>query len=199
MDTPTGQIAVEALKVGDTIRTSDGKDVELRWVGNRKITRFEIKRDPDLRPVRISAGALGNSVPSRDLWVSPNHKILVRDWRAELLFSEEEVLVPAKALIDGGHVIQDTSVNETEYFHLLFENHEIILTEGAPTESFFPGPYSLRMLVPEKRAELLELFPDLLDVGYGDFARPCLTPKEGRFLRPSAGKSEQIEPLRRIA
>jgi len=192
VETPDGPKPVENLAIGDRVRTAEGKDVDLQWVGSRKVTPDEIRHDPSLQPVRISKGALDGTLPSRDLWVSPNHKILVRDWRAELLFSSEEVLVPAKALVDDSKIVHDTSVDETEYFHLLFENHEIILTEGAPTESFFPGPVTLRMLAPEALESLFRQLPHLKQAKpYGTTARPCLTAWEGKILR----RTDRIEGL----
>ncbi len=192
VETPDGAIPVEDLAIGDTVRTAEGKDVELRWIGSRKVHPFELECDPDLRPVRISAGALGENIPNRDLLVSPNHKILVRDWRAELLFSADEVLVPAKALIDDHRILRDLTIDETEYFHLLFENHEIILTEGAPTESFYPGPVTMRMLAPDALHSLLRQLPHLSKgVSYGATARPCLSPWEGKVLRRKLSEARE--------
>lgn len=185
VDTPDGPRKVQDLRIGDMVSTADGDPVALQWVGRRKISSYELAMRPELRPIRISKNALEHGVPSRDLFVSPNHNVLIRDWRAQLLFSEAEVLVPAKALVNGSSIVSDMTVQNTEYFHLLFESHQIIWTEGAPTESFFPGPYSLQMLSPEARYQLLELFPELLEEdGYGAAARLCLTPKEGQVLRP---------------
>ncbi|MDG2341093.1 MAG: Hint domain-containing protein [Paracoccaceae bacterium] len=199
IDTPCGPVAVEDLHIDDLVTTADGDAAPLRWMGSRKISKAELKLQPDLHPIKIRKGALDDGVPSRDLWVSPNHNILIRDWRAQLLFSEDEVLVPAKALIDDGAITRDTTVSGTEYFHLLFDSHQIILTEGAPTESFFPGPFSLKMLSPDARYNLLLKFPSLGDEGgYGTAARPCLTPWEGQFLRRDEHDSD-AERRRRIA
>ncbi len=185
VDTPEGPRRVENLRVGDLVSTADGEPMPLQWIGSRKISSYELAIRPELRPIRISKNALEHGVPTRDLFVSPNHNVLVRDWRAQLLFSENEVLVPAKALVNNANIVQDMTVSNTEYFHLLCESHQIIWTDGAPTESFFPGPYSLRMLSPEARFELLDLFPALLEEdGYGAAARLCLTPTEGQVLRP---------------
>lgn len=190
VDTPNGPVAVEGLQIGDLVSNADGDPTPLRWIGSRRVTAPEMQLSPDLRPVRIAKGALGANIPVRDLRVSPNHNILIRDWRAELLFSEAEVLVPAKALVNDSTIHVDQTASSAEYFHLLFDQHQIIFTDGAPTESFFPGAFSLRMLSPEARHQLLTLFPGLLeDGGYGDAARPCLTPREGQFLRADFGEA----------
>jgi len=191
VDTPDGPRTVESLSTGDLISTADNGPVELQWIGSRKVTPSEFTLSPDLRPVRISQGALGKDMPIRDLSVSPNHHVMIRDWRALMMFGEEEVLVPAKALVNGDTIATDTGVSQTEYFHLLFDTHQIIWTDGAPTESFFPGPYSLKMLAPEKRFELLELFPNLSEEnGYGEAARLCLTPREGQVLKTVASDTK---------
>ena len=183
IDTPSGRVPVESLAVGDLVLTLDGRKVPIRWIGSRRVTERELARDPALRPVRISAGAFGLNRPARDLWVSPQHRILLSGWHAELLFAEETVLAPAKGLVDDHAVRVDHEVTEVEYFHLLFDRHEIILTEALPTESFYPGRHSISELDAPVRAELLGLFPELdADDAIPDVAGPALRPWEARLL-----------------
>ncbi len=185
--TPGGLVPVEDLQVGDLVLTVDGRAEAIRWIGSRRLTAGELLRDPSLRPVRIAAGAFGPDRPARDLSVSPQHRVLLSGWRAELFFGEETVLAPAKGLVDDRAVRIDREVDDVEYFHLLFDRHEIILTEGLPTESFYPGPHSLRELDTSARAELLRLFPQLeADEIALDPAGPGLRPWEARLL--SAGR-----------
>jgi hypothetical protein len=87
------------------------------------------------------------------------HRILVRGWRAELYFGDSELLVPAKHLVDGDKVFVDP-VDTVEYFHILFDQHEVIFSDGAPTESFFPGEQILQG-DDEIRKELETLFPEM--------------------------------------
>jgi hypothetical protein len=187
--TPRGLVPVEDLEVGDLVLTLDGRAEAIRWIGARRVTAGELRRDPGLRPVRISAGAYGPDQPARDLTVSPQHRILLSGWRAELLFGEDTVLAPAKGLIDDRSVRIDREADGVEYFHLLFDRHEIILTEGLPTESFYPGSYSLGELDASARDELLRLFPELdHEDSPLDPASPGLRPWEARLLaarRPS--------------
>ena len=183
IETPLGPVPVEDLKVGDLVRTLDGRAEAIRWIGARRVTADELDRDPALRPVRISAGAYGPDKPARDLTVSPQHRIFLSGWRAELLFGEDRVLAPAKGLLDDLSVRIDHGADGVEYFHLLFDRHEIILTEGLPTESFYPGAHSVRELDAPVREELLRLFPEL-DTGDTqlDPAGPGLRPWEARLL-----------------
>ena len=92
--------------------------------------------------------------------LSPNHKVLLVDVNAELLFDDREVLVAAKHLV-GKAGIQQADVAQTSYIHFMFERHEVVLSDGAWTESFHPGDYSITGIDKDARAEILALFPDL--------------------------------------
>jgi len=94
--------------------------------------------------------------------VSPNHRVLVSNDKTALHFDEREVLVAAKHLtgLAGVSVVEGAGV---AYFHLLFDQHEVILSNGTWTESFQPGEQTLRGIGNAQRTELLELFPDLAE------------------------------------
>lgn len=181
--TTRGPVNVEDLAAGDYVTTLDGAPQQVRWIGSRRVTSVELAADPSLRPVRIAAGALGPGQPDRDLLVSPQHRVYLRDWRAQLMFGDDQVLVPAKGLINDTTIRQDMEIREVEYFHILFDTHEIIFTEGLATESFHPGAYTISALSDPAREELFRLFPALKDEGsYGAVARPALRPWETRML-----------------
>ncbi|MGB8623429.1 MAG: Hint domain-containing protein [Paracoccaceae bacterium] len=184
VDTPSGPRRVEDLRIGDAVHTVDHGPSPLRWIGSKAVQRDELARSPELRPIRISADALGMGIPRRDLVVSPQHRILLDDWRAELFFGEAELLVPAKALINDSTITVDHSLNPVEYFHLLFDQHEIVLTEGARTESFHPGPQGLATLDSAARRELVRLFPDLggKRPAFLPAARTSLSVREGALF-----------------
>ena len=99
----------------------------------------------------------------------------------ELLFDHPEVLIPAKHLINGRTVVQEECA-EVTYFHMLFDQHEIILAEGAPVESFYPGSIGASAFEDDTRDELRELFPELFDTEtsaiFGPMARPVLKKRE---------------------
>lgn len=185
--TPEGDLPVEDLRPGDLVLTADGRAEPVRWIGSRRLSRAELAANPSLRPIRIAADAFRPGRPGRDLRVSPQHRILLEGWRAELLFGEDRVLVPAKGLVDDGPIRVDHGSEAVEYFHILFDRHEIILTEGQPSESFQPGAYALDGLEGSARDEVLRLFPEL-DRGGAclDAAEPGLRPWEARLL---AGRS----------
>ena len=158
--TPRGEVPVESLKPGDKIITRDNGIQEIRWVGARTLDHAELRRAPNLRPVLIRAGSLGDGLPERDMLVSPQHRMLVANDRTQLYFEESEVLVAAKHLIDHkGISYMDTL--RTTYIHFMFDRHEVVLADGAWTESFQPGDQTLGGMGKEQRDEIYALFPEL--------------------------------------
>lgn len=183
--TPDGLVPVENLQIGDLVATLDRDPQPVRWIGSRKISAQDLAQDPDNYPIRLRAGALGPGSPSRDLLVTQNHRIFLQDWRAELLFGESQVLVPAKSLLNDSTICRDYSVDEIEYFHVLFDDHNVIFTEDAPTESLHPGLYLMSSMTQASQRELLRLLPDVdRPDGYGTTARHGLKPWEGELLFP---------------
>ncbi|MDP4033409.1 MAG: Hint domain-containing protein, partial [Pseudorhodobacter sp.] len=158
--TPKGEIAVEQLRVGDKVITRDNGIQEIRWMGAKEMGWHDFAGNPHLRPVMVKAGSLGNGLPERDMMLSPNHRLLVANDRTALYFDEHEVLVAAKHLIGGQGIHQVESVGTT-YIHFMFDQHEVVLSNGAWTESFQPGDFSLKGLGNAQRNELIELFPEL--------------------------------------
>lgn len=162
--TPEGARAVETLEVGDMVLTRDRGAQEIRWIGRCPVARGRMQSEPQFRPVRIRAGAFGERVPERDMLVSQQHRILIRGWRAELFMGAEEVLVAAVHLVNGETVQIARDVEMTEYIHLQFDHHEIVVSDGLETESLNPGPISLSTIPDESRQELAALFPEI-DLG----------------------------------
>jgi Ca2+-binding RTX toxin-like protein len=182
--TPKGEVPVESLKAGDRIITRDNGIQELRWIGQRGFDWAHMTANPHLRPVMIRQGSLGNGLPERDMMVSPNHRVLVSNERTSLYFDEHEVLVAAKHLIGGKGIFEVDSIGTT-YLHLMFDQHEVVLSDGAWTESFQPGDYTLNGMGNAQRTEILELFPELkTKAGLEDYtaARRTLKKHEASLL-----------------
>lgn len=173
--TPEGERPIQSLKVGDLVTTADGEAKPLRWIGARLAPALG-----PLAPVTIRAGALGND---RDLRVSPLHRMLVSGWRAEMLFGEREVLVAAKHLLNGDTIFVAEG-GQVEYFHMLFDDHEIVFANGAASESLHPGAENLDGFGEAAREEIFALFPELRDdpTAYGAAARTSLRAFEARVL-----------------
>jgi hypothetical protein len=172
--TPMGPTIIENLKVGDSVLTANRGPQAIRWIGKRQITLGELTKNPKLRPVRIMASALGLGLPKRDLLISPQHRMLAQSKIAERMLGEAEVLVSAIKLTELSGIFVDQAVEGVEYFHLLFDQHEVIYAEGAPTESLFTGPEALKAISPEAREEILTIFPEVADLNY--------VPEPARFI-----------------
>ncbi|WP_239195259.1 Hint domain-containing protein [Thalassobius sp. Cn5-15] len=180
--TREGERRAADLQVGDMVMTRDAGFQPIRWIGSRCLSAAEVAAMPDLRPVHIRQGAFGMDRPSRDLTVSPQHRMLVRDHKAALWFGEEEVLVPAVQLtcLDG---ICRGKAEPVTYVHLMFDQHQLVLGDGAWSESFQPGDYTLAGLDAPQREELFKLFPELAVEAKGySAARPTLSRHEAAVL-----------------
>nr|WP_283258439.1 Hint domain-containing protein [Pseudomonas sp. GX19020] len=161
IETPDGQRPVEDLRPGDLVFNAEGEALPVIWTGARRVPMEDQIIDESLRPVVFEPGSLGKGLPARRLAVSPQHRMLVSGWKAELWFAESEVLVPAISLVNGDTIRQATADEDVTYVHFLFEGHEIVLAEGCPSESFHPGDHSLNGLDRDARNEVLALFPEL--------------------------------------
>lgn len=174
--TPYGEQPVENLQPGDMVVTRDDGAQPIRWVGARMV-----EAEGDFAPIHIRKGTFGSH---RDLRVSPQHRILVRDSLAELLFGEAEVLVAAKDLLNDRSVTRCPG-GEVTYVHLMFDRHQVIFSEGLETESFLPGPQTTNLLEQPAVDEICTLFPELDPAtgdGYGGAVRPTLKSYEARLL-----------------
>jgi len=183
--TPRGEVPVESLREGDRVITRDNGIQEIRWIGRRTLNRQDLAEAPNLKPILIRAGSLGHGLPERDMLVSPQHRVLIAGKRTQLYFDESEVLVAARHLVNTGS-IQTVDTLRTTYIHFMFDRHEVVLSDGAWTESFQPGDQSLGSMGAETRGEILALFPELGTVqglaGYGA-ARRSLKAHEARLLQ----------------
>ena len=174
--TPEGDVPVEDIDIGDLVETYGDGAQEVRWIGSRTVPA-----EGALAPIRIEAGRFGEH---GTLLVSPQHRILLRDSRAELLFDSPEVLVKAKDLLDDEGVTRQAGGDVT-YFHVLFDRHQIVFSQGLETESFLPGPQIKNIFEEEVVEEIYSLFPELdrrTGEGYGPAARRLLRGYEAAVL-----------------
>lgn len=158
------------------VRTLDHGLQPVRWSGARTVSA-----SGSFAPICIKKNVLGNT---RDLIVSPQHRVLLHDAMAELYFNNSQVLVAAKHLINGRTIYRKPG-GTVNYHHLLFDQHEVIFSEGIPTESLHPNANSLRGVSKDARNEILALFPQLENMpdGLCDTARLCLKKHEVSVLQ----------------
>jgi len=183
--TPRGEIPVEAIRAGDLVHTLDNGPQPVRWTGRRTVAAAN-----EFAPVEFAPGAIGNASTLR---LSPQHRVLLCDPKANLLFCSSEVLVPAIFLVNG-RTVRRIEGGTVTYHHLLFDTHEIIWSNGARTESFQPSAAATNQLERAARREVFALFPELAapgrrrkdrmpgsDVAFAA-ARPSLRRYEARAL-----------------
>ena len=179
--TPQGPRAVETLEPGDLVATRDNGAQPLVWRGETRLSGAELYLYPQLRPLRLRAGALGHGQPDGDLLISPGHRLLMtrKGWPGE-----PEVLVAAADLEDGKRLRRDFSLSSVRYVHLMLARHEILTANGQPCESFHPGLADSGVLAWHARS-LERAAPGLAaDPGrYGDTARRCLSRGEAGILQ----------------
>ena len=123
--TETGPRPVETLKPGDTLITHSGAHRAIRWIGRRSFAAAFAAGNREVVPIRIRPGALEDGLPARDLYVSPQHALLL-----------DGVLVPAELLVNQATIQRCPDIDPIRYFHLELESHDILLAESAPAESF---------------------------------------------------------------
>jgi hypothetical protein len=123
--TPDGDRAVETLVIGDLVTTADGTTRPVRWIGRQTVVA--VFADPlHAYPIRFARGALGDGLPVRDLFVSPDHALLV-----------DGVLVQASALVNGTSVTRAPApAPRFVYVHIELADHALVLAEGVPAETF---------------------------------------------------------------
>lgn len=182
IDTPSGPVPVETLRPGDMVLTRDSGPLPLRWVGRREVTPNMLRLQPDLTPIAVAQGTFGPNMPSADLVLSPNHRLLLSDWRVEMLFGDPSVLAAVQFLQERDGIIRHAVPEGIGYNHLLFDRHEIVTANGLPCESLFPGPEALNALDDSALSEIRALFPEALEdaIDVGPPARRILREFEAR-------------------
>ena len=122
---PGGERAVEQLVVGELVVTASGLVRPIRWIGRRSYAGRFLAANPAVQPIRLRAGCLGAGLPVRDLLVSPEHAMFV-----------DGVLIPAGLLVDGVAILRERALAEVHYVHIELETHDLVLAEGAASETY---------------------------------------------------------------
>lgn len=124
ISTPSGKKNIQDLCINDEILTHNHRCVKVKWVGKQVINPVFAHLRQEL-PIKISAHAIEINVPERDLFLSPDHAILL-----------EGLMITAKSLVNHTTIYQVTEwEGDVEYYHIVTEHHEIILSEGTPSET----------------------------------------------------------------
>ncbi len=122
--TDHGETPVEVLEIGDIVVTASGQDRAIKWIGRRSYAGRLLAANPNVQPIRFRAGSLGRGLPRRELLVSPEHAMFI-----------DGVLIPARCLLNGSTTVRDR-LDRVDYYHVELDTHDVLLAEGAPSESF---------------------------------------------------------------
>ncbi|MGR3515338.1 MAG: Hint domain-containing protein [Paracoccaceae bacterium] len=181
MNTPTGARPIESLTAGDLVLTQDNGAMPLLFASSSCVSG-----KGEQAPILIRAGALGPGRPDRDMRVSPQHRVLITGWAAQLYAGTEEVLVPAKALINDRTILRAPCAQVT-YRHLLFKNHQIVTAHGLASESLYPDHLDHSVMSAASHHALLETVPGLRSQrgAAGPLVRPTLGVQMARVFAPS--------------
>ncbi len=183
--TPRGEVPVETLRVGDRVITRDNGLQPITWVGSRTLNWAQLGTETHLRPILISQGSLGSGLPESDMLVSPNHRVLIASDQTAVRFNEPEVLVASRTLI-GKRGISTVQTGRVIYIHFMLARHQVVLSNGAWTESFQPTHKALDGLGNAQRNEIYEILPELREA-LGEHAFPATRPTvSGRMWQENA-------------
>ncbi|WP_417808887.1 Hint domain-containing protein [Thioclava sp.] len=193
IDTPDGPRAVEDLQIGDLVNTLDHGPQQIRWVRNGEHSLKEVNIDG--QPVLIAAGALGKGLPTQDLIVSPQHRMLVGgDGQLDGWF-KTEAFAPAKSLTAVQGIRHMKGEQTITWFHFACDRHEVVTANGCLSESLLLGPMVIKALARPERQELTAIYgaaasPDA--ALNGPAARECLKVGEvRRHIATCKKKKEQ--------
>ena len=188
IDTPAGPRRVEDLLPGDRVLTEDAGAQPVLWAGMRVLTFAEM-HDPRHRPLRIPAGAMGAGLPVRDLYLSPNHRVMLSHPSCALYFQSDDVLAPTKALRGTRGIGAAPVALPIRYHHILLGAHHIVRAEGLPCETFLPERLGVEGFPKTARAEMARALPLLAfdPASFGSAARTVIRAAEVRLLLALAG------------
>ncbi|MEM1374802.1 MAG: Hint domain-containing protein [Pseudomonadota bacterium] len=183
ISTPFGPRNVAELGPGDLVLTRDHGPQPVRWVSRTRLDGAGLRAAPQHRPVLVRKDAIAPGCPVRDTLVSPQHRILIEGWRAELYAGTREVLAPALGLLNDTSVLR-SPIDEVTYVHLLFDGHEVVEADGCWSESLDPGAFDKGALTAAAREELFALFPALRACpgAFGPTVRRTLTVRQASLF-----------------
>ncbi len=166
--TPEGDVPVEALRSGGAVLNAAGEARTIKWLGRRSYAGRFLAANAHVQPVRFTAGSLGDAQPARDLLVSPEHAMFL-----------DGMLIPARCLVNGSTIVQERGLRRVDYYHVELDSHDVLLAEGAPSETFLDDG---SRAIFHNAGEFAVLYPD--------------APEPGTFCAPRVTEGYQLEAVR---
>lgn len=114
-----GSLPVEYLNPGDLIVTRAG--------AMRLLAVHVHLADTPL--IRVAPSSLGHDRPGHPLLLAPETEVLVRDWRAPVMFGRAQAMVAVARLVDGDYVTR-VAGEGVRLFTLEFANPQVICADG---------------------------------------------------------------------
>jgi len=160
--TPCGPRRADAIRPGDLIVTRNNGLQPVRAVWKRTLTSADMTANSGRAPVHLKTRAIGPMMPSRDLLVSPAHRIVVPGYRLSDTDDRQTCLMQAGDWCEASEQAWlDRNTAGLDMFTFVFDRHELFYASGLPVESFLPNAATLPALAVKLRQELLTLFPVL--------------------------------------
>lgn len=156
ISTPDGARRVEDLQVADLVDTQDRGPQPIRWIGHSTVLGMG-----NMAPIKIDKDALAPGMPARDLWVSQQHRMVLRSPLVRQVFGIAEVMIPAKKLLGLPGFNLDGRPRLVTYAHLLLPRHEVIFANATPSESLYLGPMLHKAVGRAAMRELETLFANM--------------------------------------
>ena len=122
--TPSGEVSVQNLAVGDRVMTHRGSVASVVWIGRGKALATRGRRCPTT-PIIIRKGAISDNVPNRDLRITKGHALYF-----------DNVLIPVEFLVNHRSIAWDDRAQEVTVYHVELATHDVLMANGAPAESY---------------------------------------------------------------
>ncbi|MDR6183624.1 Hint domain-containing protein [Asaia bogorensis] len=181
IETPYGPMAVEQIRVGDRITAIVDGTPQLReviWTGSGHC-RIDRTLPDDLAgyPVCIRKDALGAGMPTRDLYVTAEHGLLL-----------DGHFIPARMLVNGHSIFYDKSRDEYAFYHFETKEHSVVVADGVLSESYLDTGNRAMFSVQSSRID-----PAIGMLSWDrDAAAPLMTDRER--VEPIYRRIEKMQP-----
>jgi hypothetical protein len=176
--TDKGDLPVEFLQPDDFVLTKDAGFIPLRGIGSYTVSRWNMVRQPEMRPIVFPIGSIGNETELRFCGM---HRVFLTSVFADMIFGTPDVLAPARSCVGHRGIYEDERKKPPQYYQLLLDRHELIASDGAWSESLFLGDVPAQSHEQPRNWIMANNF-DMSQISHTETARMTLDQKESRVL-----------------